>query len=98
MTTGYLDTGKLRLLQSCVRESDTIFKSQLCILRRLHLVHYCLGVCQDVQQYFYFKIPLETCSETEFTCENGRCIDVRRKCDGRNDCGDNTDEVDCVRK
>ena len=31
----------------------------------------------------------------EITCDSGRCIKASSKCDGRNDCGDNSDEHAC---
>lgn len=37
----------------------------------------------------------KTCSNNQLTCNNGRCIPVIFKCDGDNDCGDMSDEVDC---
>lgn len=33
-----------------------------------------------------------TCSENEFKCKNGQCIDWDRVCDGETDCADETDE------
>ena len=34
------------------------------------------------------------CPDANFTCENKRCIPKTMKCDGKDDCGDNTDEND----
>ena len=34
------------------------------------------------------------CPEETFTCNNKKCISESLKCDGKNDCGDNTDEVE----
>lgn len=36
-----------------------------------------------------------SCRPNEFKCRNGQCIDSRRKCDRRNDCGDSSDESNC---
>ena len=33
--------------------------------------------------------------KNEFQCENRNCIRLPLFCDGEDDCGDNSDEVDC---
>lgn len=35
------------------------------------------------------------CTGPEFRCNNSRCISVTMKCDGNNDCIDNSDETNC---
>ena len=36
-----------------------------------------------------------SCSESEFRCQNSRCIPGRWRCDHDNDCGDESDEKHC---
>ncbi|XP_043910917.1 low-density lipoprotein receptor-related protein 2-like [Protopterus annectens] len=36
------------------------------------------------------------CQSDQFTCLNGNCVSERSKCNGRNDCGDKTDELERV--
>ena len=37
----------------------------------------------------------ENCRLDQLKCNNGRCVDIRAKCNQYNDCGDNSDEIDC---
>lgn len=39
-----------------------------------------------------------TCGASDFTCDNGNCIDAVLKCDQENDCGDNSDEQNCPKR
>ena len=43
------------------------------------------------------SLTLSTCKETEFTCSNGLCIDIEKRCNARTDCRDKSDEVGCLR-
>jgi hypothetical protein len=36
------------------------------------------------------------CSSSEFTCMDGSCVQMKNRCDGRVDCGDNSDEIGCT--
>ena len=45
-----------------------------------------------------FLISDGTCPPNEFTCNNNYCIPLSWKCDQENDCGDNSDEMNCVCK
>lgn len=38
-------------------------------------------------------VPPPQCQPGEFACANNRCIQERWKCDGDNDCLDNSDEA-----
>lgn len=46
---------------------------------------------------FYLVIHFSdtTCSPSAFTCANQRCVPVGWRCDGHNDCFDNSDENNC---
>ena len=35
------------------------------------------------------------CDSYEFSCDNGECVPNNYRCDGDNDCGDNSDEDGC---
>lgn len=40
-------------------------------------------------------LTLSTCSSGEYTCNDGSCIKLEKRCDLRVDCPDDSDEIDC---
>ena len=40
-------------------------------------------------------LSMTTCTSEEYTCDDGHCIHLSRRCDGRSDCGDVSDEARC---
>ena len=40
-------------------------------------------------------LKLTGCSEEEFTCSDGSCVSMTSRCNGKNDCSDETDEAGC---
>ena len=42
-----------------------------------------------------FLCEIEACPAGTFHCSNGKCINRRYQCDRQNDCGDDSDELNC---
>ena len=45
--------------------------------------------------HFNSLVKIEKCSPDQLACDSGKCIDLDLKCDGTDDCGDGSDEIDC---
>ena len=37
----------------------------------------------------------EVCGPGQLQCSNNQCVELDVKCDGNDDCGDGSDEIDC---
>lgn len=51
-----------------------------------------LASCEQLQTFLCQK---DSCPIGNFHCSNGKCINQNFRCDLENDCGDNSDEIDC---
>jgi hypothetical protein len=47
-----------------------------------------------------WRLPFlgSTCSKNEFICKDGTCVDLNDQCNGRFECPDQSDELDCQGK
>lgn len=41
-------------------------------------------------------LMLTVCNEKEFTCSDGSCVDINKRCNSEIDCVDRSDELDCL--
>ena len=76
-----------------VGTAETGFDSLL--LGRTHwLVETDTPACNNGKPYGA-TLKLSGCGEEEFTCSDGQCIDINRRCDQIVHCRDESDEEDC---
>ncbi|XP_063413011.1 cubilin-like [Mytilus trossulus] len=81
---------------------DLSMTKSLSFLTRYNVlwVHYRRNTTGDVimsDTKFSFKLSFKTYScDSKHQCRNGVCLHPDWKCNGMDDCGDNTDEADCI--
>ena len=49
----------------------------------------------SVEEHSRIPLMLHVCSESQFNCNNGHCVKMDDRCDGRFDCEDMSDELEC---
>ena len=55
-----------------------------------HLVHRC-----SQNQSYIAELTLTGCYDTEFNCDDGSCVSMEMRCDGKAHCKDSSDESKC---
>ena len=76
-----------------VGRADTGFDS-LMLGRTSWLIESDSPACNNRRPYSA-TLKLSGCGEEEFTCSDGQCIDINRRCDQIVHCRDESDEEDC---
>ena len=76
-----------------VGRADTGFDS-LMLGRTSWLIESDSPACNNRRPYSA-TLKLSGCGEEEFTCSDGQCIDINRRCDQIVHCRDRSDEKDC---
>ena len=80
-----------RLKDQCAvsRKTSLCVKGRICCYKYSHSLD--LALCH----YLVSVWTPNPCGNYQFSCRNGRCLDILRRCNGQDECGDNSDEQGC---
>ena len=53
------------------------------------------NICQENAEGLKVELMFSNCGQFEFSCSDGTCIPIQKKCNFVPDCWDNGDEIDC---
>ena len=51
--------------------------------------------CSKGQASYTIEMKLSACKEDEFTCNNGQCVNMKKRCNQLSNCRDKSDELNC---
>ena len=69
-------------------------KNSLVLGRQKWVIYNDSDECSQISPYTRV-LKLTGCSKEEFTCDNGSCVPMSSRCDGKSDCSDEADEAEC---
>ena len=69
----------------------------LILMFRLFLSVLLSSVLSDMILKWWQWLWCAACTDNQFRCTNGQCISACKRCDGRTDCADSSDESDCCK-
>ena len=74
--------------------TSTATKSSLLLGRHEWTVYNDSKSC-SLETSYTTVLKLTGCSEEQFTCDDGSCVPMMDRCNGKRDCSDETDEAEC---
>ena len=49
-----------------------------------------------LNENFSVHISIDSCNNKEYNCDDGSCVDIEKRCNGKFDCADSSDEARCT--
>lgn len=90
----YNEDRKWALFDSAANETLALITEDVPYPFGRHTWRVSVTLC-DLSPENFLQLSLSACHSGQFMCNSGKCIDIARRCDGKDDCKDETDERDC---